>query len=319
MKKKIYVSAIGILSLSLLGCSSNNIASVNGVNITKTEYEKVIEVVNTTNNYRDGKYAENIEKVLRKENKSKMEESIISFLIDHEVVYQVAKEKGLTPTEEEINLRYENMQKSINYNPMYKKAVENIDIDKEYLLQAISKDLAVEKYQREYKSNIEINDEEIANYYNENKDKFNVDEVNVSHILISTLDQDEKEVSDEEKAALKEKAQEALQKINEGQSFEELAKIYSDDKSSGKNGGNIGYISKENKNIEFTKEAFKLEEQQVSNIIQTSYGYHIIKVNDKRERLKDINECKKLIKQTILDESYVNHIEKLNKKANIKK
>jgi parvulin-like peptidyl-prolyl isomerase len=284
VKKKIYISVIGILSLSLLGCNRNNIASVNGVNITKAEYEKVIEVVNTTNNYRDGKYSENIGKVLRKENKSKMEESIISFLIDHEVVYQVAKEKGLTPTEEDINLRYEDMQKSINYNLMYKKAVENIDIGKEYLLQAISKDLAVEKYQREYKSNIEISDDEIANYYNENKDKFNVAEVNVSHILISTLDQDEKEVSDEEKVALKEKAQEALQKINEGQRFEELAKIYSDDKSSGKNGGNIGYISKENKNIEFTKKAFKLEAQQVSNIIQTSYGYHIIKVNDKRER-----------------------------------
>ncbi len=65
-----------------------------------------------------------------------------------------------------------------------------------------------------------------------------------------------------------------------------MAKKYSDDKATGKNGGQLGYFTKDDKNAEFTKEVFKLKKNEVSNVFETSYGYHIVKVTDKRERQK---------------------------------
>ncbi len=65
-----------------------------------------------------------------------------------------------------------------------------------------------------------------------------------------------------------------------------MAKKYSDDKATGKNGGQLGYFTKDDKNAEFTKEVFKLKKNEVSNVFETSYGYHIVKVTDKEKDKK---------------------------------
>ena len=120
-----------------------------------------------------------------------------------------------------------------------------------------------------------------------------------------------------QKQKLKTKAEKLLNKVNNGEDFNKLAKKYSDDKNSGKDGGDLGFFSKEDKNIDFTKEVFKLDKGKNATLIETSYGYHIVKITDKRTVTKSLEDSKDDIKYRILNEKYSKQIDSLYKKGKI--
>ena len=310
---------IALLTFSMTGCSGKNIATVNGVEITKEKFEKTVEVISSTGNYMNNQYVEEMKQTLGKKYKKNLENTVLSFMIDNELLYQEAKVKKLTPSNEEVNLKYEEIKKMMNQNSSYKKEIEKIGLDKDYLLNQISRDLAIEKNKSQFEKNIKISENDIIDYYEKHKQKFMVNEIQASHILISNLDKDNKKLSSEQYEKLKKKTEDILNKLNNGEKFEDLAIKYSDDKASGKNGGSLGYFTKDEKNAEFTNEAFKLNKGELSNVIETVYGYHIIKVTDKKDVLKSLNESKDTIKKLIINEKYIKYIEELNKKAYIKK
>jgi parvulin-like peptidyl-prolyl isomerase len=124
-----------------------------------------------------------------------------------------------------------------------------------------------EAIEREYEE-IEITDEQISEYYEENKeDFFEPERRKIRHILVED----------------KEEAQELLNQINDGMvDFEKLAR----DKSicpSSEEGGDLGYISRGQMVEEFETAAFSLQIGEMSNIVETEYGYHIIKCEDIKE------------------------------------
>ncbi|CCK97891.1 TPA: peptidylprolyl isomerase [Clostridioides difficile] len=316
MNKKLYIGMVGILSLMMVGCNKS-LAKVNDVEITKEQYKKTKAVLSATNNYINGQSLDELEKTLDKKGRNKLENVIISFMVDNELLYQEAKDKGLTPSKSEVDSKYQELEDKMNLNTSYKEKMDKAGVDKEYLKQEISRDLAIDKNKKAFEDRINISDNDMEAYYTSHKKDFNVEEISASQILISTLEKNKKEVSKDKKEALKKKADNILTKIKNGESFESLAKKYSDDKATGKNGGQLGYFSKDDKNAEFTKEVFKLKKNEVSKVFETSYGYHIVKVTDKRERQKSFNECQSLIRESILNEKYIEHIKKLNEDAKI--
>ncbi|EQH65425.1 surA N-terminal domain protein [Clostridioides difficile DA00273] len=300
----------------MVGCNKS-LAKVNDVEITKEQYKKTKAVLSATNNYINGQSLDELEKTLDKKGRNKLENVIISFMVDNELLYQEAKDKGLTPSKSEVDSKYQELEDKMNLNTSYKEKMDKAGVDKDYLKQEISRDLAIDKNKKAFEDRINISDNDMEAYYTSHKKDFNVEEVSASQILISTLDKNKKEVSKDKKEALKKKADNILTKIKNGESFESLTKKYSDDKATGKNGGQLGYFTKDDKNAEFTKEVFKLKKNEVSNVFETSYGYHIVKVTDKRERQKSFNECQSLIRESILNEKYIEHIKKLNEDAKI--
>ncbi|WLD27847.1 MULTISPECIES: peptidylprolyl isomerase [unclassified Clostridioides] len=318
MNKKLCIGMVGILSLMMAGCNKS-LAKVNDVEITKAQYEKTKAVLSATNSYINGQSLDEMEKSLDKKGRNKLENVIISFMVDNELLYQEAKDKGLTPSKSDIDSKYQELENEINLNTSYKEKMDKAGVDKEYLKQIISRDLAIDKSKKAFENKINISDAEMESYYVNHKKDFNVEEVSASQILISTLDKNKKEVSKDKKEALKKEAESILTKIKNGESFEALAKKYSDDKATGKNGGQLGYFSKNDKNAEFTKEVFKLKKNEVSGVFETSYGYHIVKVTDKRERQKSLNECQSLVRESILNEKYIEHIKKLNESAKVER
>ncbi|MCC0652063.1 peptidylprolyl isomerase [Clostridioides sp. ES-S-0001-03] len=309
---------VGVLSLMMVGCNKS-LAKVNDVEITKAQYEKTKAVLSATNSYINGQSLDEMEKSLDKKGRNKLENVIISFMVDNELLYQEAKDKGLTPSKGEIDSKYQELENEMNLNTSYKEKMDKAGVDKEYLKQEISRDLAIDKSKKAFENKINISDAEMESYYVNHKKDFNVEEVSASQILISTLDKNKKEVSKDKKEALKKEAESILTKIKNGESFEALAKKYSDDKATGKNGGRLGYFSKNDKNAEFTKKVFKLKKNEVSGVFETSYGYHIVKVTDKRERQKSLNECQSLVRESILNEKYIEHIKKLNESAKVER
>lgn len=306
MKKITLMGLTILISINMVACSIKNVAKVNDVDISKDAYKKTEEFLYATGY---------IEK--KDENSDEINNDVLSFIIDNEVAYQDAQKQNLKIEDSEVNEKFAQLKDALNTNPLYKEKLEKAGVTEDFLKEQIKKDLVVAKYKENFIKDIKISDKEMEAYYNNHKDQFNIEEVKASQILISTLDKDNKEVSKEEKEKLKEKAQSVLDKIKNNEDFANLAKEYSDDKNSGKDGGDLGYFAKSDKNIEFTKEVFKLDTNQVSNLIETPYGYHIVKVTDKRPVTKSFEDSKDDIKAKILNEKYTKHIDSLYKNGKI--
>lgn len=295
-----------LISTNMVACSNKTVAKINDVDVSKEEYKKTEEFLYATG------YVEKNEK-----NSDKVNNDILSFIIDNEVAYQEAQKENIKVKDSDVNEKVEQLKETLENNTSYKEKLESAGITEDFLKEQVKKDLTVAKYKENFIKDIKVTDKEMEAYYNNNKDQFNVKEVKASQILISTLDEDNKEVSKEQKEKLKEKAQSILDKVNNNEDFASLAKKYSDDKNSGKDGGDLGYFAKNEKNIEFTKEVFKLDTNQVSNLIETPYGYHIVKVTDKTTVTKSLEDSKDDIKAKILNEKYTKHIDSLYKKGKI--
>ena len=305
MKKLNYLVVILLIVISMSACNTKIVAKVNDTQISKDEYKKIETLLKTIGQYN------------KDSNSSSIDNTVLSFIIDNEIVYQVAKEKGYKVSKDEINNKYDQLESTI-YNNENKVKFKDAGIDEEFFKGQIEKDLVVNKYKEDFLEDIIISDEEMNAYYDDNKENLQSNQVRASQILISTLDNDGNEVSEEEKVKLKEKADGILEEIkNNNNKFEELASSESDDKKSGKKGGDLGYFTKDDKSYQFTSVVFNLNKNDISEVFETSYGYHIVKITDKKAVYRTFDECKNEIKEKLLNNKYIEHIDSLYDKAKI--
>lgn len=123
-----------------------------------------------------------------------------------------------------------------------------------------------------------VNDEKLKESYEKNKHQYHL-----AHILISVKSESNPNGLSDEDA--KSKAEEILKKIKDGGDFATLAKENSNDTANASNGGDLGWSSKEDNSFvsEFSNAAYALNKDQVSDVVKTSFGYHIIKVLDTKD------------------------------------
>lgn len=153
-------------------------------------------------------------------------------------------------------------------------------------LQDLKKRLVVESFlKKKVETESKVTDDDLKKFYTQNQDKFKAGEqVKASHILLKT----EKE------------AKEILAKIKAGENFEELAKSNSVDSSASK-GGDLGWFGKGSMVPAFEKAALALKEGQVSDVVKSDFGYHIIKLTGKRAAgIRPLEEVKDQIKGAIM-------------------
>lgn len=165
---------------------------------------------------------------------------------------------------------------------------DGIDSSKEVVakLEDLKKRVIVEAFVRKkIEQDVKISDDDMKKFYEQNKDKFKSGEqIKASHILVK----DEKT------------AQDILAQLKKGASFEDLARKNSADASAAK-GGDLGWFSKGAMVPDFEKVAFSLKEGELSNVVKTQYGYHIIKVTGKRPAgARSFEEVKDQIKAAML-------------------
>jgi len=177
-------------------------------------------------------------------------------------------------------------------------------------------------FESRFDDKVNITEEDTKNYYSENQQQFETpQQLRASHILIKPDTSDPNLEPASAKAAAKARAQELLEQINAGADFAELAKANSDCPSSAR-GGDLGFFSRGRMVPAFEEAAFALEVGQVSDIVETQFGYHIIKVTDRKdasvtmfEQAKD--DILKLLTQTRQAELAKEYIESLKAQANI--
>ena len=120
------------------------------------------------------------------------------------------------------------------------------------------------------------------------------EQAKVSHILIKTpLPGPDGKVDEKGVAEAQKRAEDILKQIKAGAKFEDLAKKYSEDPGSAKEGGSLGWIGKGRTVPEFEKAAFSLPKGQISDLVKSSYGFHIIRVDDRQDaHMKTLDEVK---------------------------
>ena len=140
-------------------------------------------------------------------------------------------------------------------------------------------------------------------------------EVHARHILIRAAPGDEKA-----SAAAKAKIEAIIARLKKGEDFVTVAKEVTEDPSGKANGGDLGYFSKEQMVPEFSDTAFKLEKGQISEPVKTQFGWHVIKVEDKRAKaLPTFDQVKPQIEQYVTRKAQAELVTKLRAEAKIEK
>jgi peptidyl-prolyl cis-trans isomerase C len=140
-------------------------------------------------------------------------------------------------------------------------------------------------------------------------------EVHARHILIRAAPGDEKASKEAE-----DKIKAVIVRLKKGEDFEKVAKEVTEDPSGKANGGDLGYFSKEQMVPEFSDTAFKLDKGQISEPVRTQFGWHVIKVEDKRVKpVPKFEEVKPQIEQYVTRKAQAELVTKLRAEAKIEK
>ncbi|MGL5439052.1 MAG: peptidylprolyl isomerase [Filifactoraceae bacterium] len=292
--KKFLIIIISLYSaLFLVSCNNTNvnseatiIAKINGKEISLEEYEKNIVLFGGQYESVFGKDVWNQEIGDGITYRESFKKELFDRMITQELILQVAEKNGIEISDDEINNELASFREKNENNTEFQTVLMENNIDDNFLKKQFKYELYLEKYKTYITKNNKINEESIENYYNSNTAKFTDDEVKASHILFKTIDDNFKTLSDSEIENKFVIAETVLKKIEQGESFEEMAIKYSEDKATSINGGDLGYFKAGEMVDEFDETAFALKVGEVSKIIKTIHGYHIIKVYDKiRETL----------------------------------
>ena len=321
MKRKIIsISASLMLILSLTGCSgTKNDDSVATVNDSSIGVSKYIQALKLNKSAIESMYGTSIwdsEVEKGKKYSDFFKDTVLEQMINTEVIYQQAKKDNLLPSEEEVNKQFKEFQKEVKDDKIYKQNMKKLGITDEDIKKEQEIGIAIKNYKDNFFKNAEISNEEMKKYYDDNKNEFYKDEVKASHILIKTIDENNNELSDKNKEEAKKKAEDILKKIKSGEEFAKLAKEYSEDGTASQ-GGDLGFFTKGEMVPEFEKAAWELKPGEVSDLVKTQYGYHIIKVTDKVDKQLSFDEVKDTIKGMLLNEKFNKNIEDLVKEAKI--
>ena len=274
------------------------IATVNGKNITQEMLD------NRLRNFTD----------TDTETLNNIRQEIIDQLITDILLEEFIDKQGLIVAPEEIERELGQIRNNVTGNQ--KNAIQSL----EQILVSIGS--SIDEFKRSVKHSIALekyfhnksDDKTLKKYFEENKSVFNGETVEVSHILIDTRNMK----TQEEFSHALEQIKNIKREIDRGAVFDEIAQKYSNCLSA-QNGGNLGFIQRKGNFAKpFLDTAFSLKVGQVSEPVQTEYGYHLIKVTDKKEGTNiQFEDVREKVRLEVLDAEILKLLERLRKEAKI--
>jgi peptidyl-prolyl cis-trans isomerase C len=246
---------------------------------------------------------------------------ILSDLIDKELLYQETQKQKIVVEEKKVNERMDALKKSFPSEQVFKDEMGQMKLSEESLKTQIRKDLAVQQLvEKDIMVNVKVSDEDMKAFYNAHPEFFKEPErVRASHILLKS----EADADPANKAERRKKLEAVKVRVDRGEDFGALAKEFSHCPSAEK-GGDLGYFERGKMAKPFEDAAFSMKPGEVSDIVVTDFGFHLIKVTDRKpERTISYDEAKERIKQHLQRVKFLeeknNYVAELKKKSNVER
>jgi peptidyl-prolyl cis-trans isomerase C len=207
-----------------------------------------------------------------------MKQETLDLLIEAELLWQAAEREGMLATADEVDALLAEMRAQFPSDETFMRRL----IDEGYTRESYREHLlhlaSAHKYRESLVAGIVVSDADIHGYYIENPEAFRIPEsVRARHILVAV----DRAGGDAARKAAREKMENILYRLSMGEDFAALASELSDD-SSAPRGGDLGYFTRGEMVESFDDAAFALEPGEVSDIVETVFGLHIIKLEDRR-------------------------------------
>jgi parvulin-like peptidyl-prolyl isomerase len=276
------------------------VARVNGKPILGRDLEQVVRTQLTPIGNPEWKN-------LREEYRGQLTMEGLTSLISSKLLYLKAVGSGFRATDAEIQAEMQKVTKSFKSDAEMNIALANQQMDRASFEKGLTQNLVIAKYVDEtVDKKIVITQDEMAKYYSSHPTEFqHPDIVRTSHILIQPAGD-----TPEQGTLAKQRAEAILARVKKGEDFGKLAKENSVDGSASQ-GGDVGFSAKDNLAPEYAEAAFSLPVGGVK-LIKTSYGYHILKVTDKKkEGLSTLEEIKDQLTAFLKDQKSQSELAKL--------
>ncbi len=260
------------------------VAKVNGTAIPKTEFEQALKSVEA----RAGG-------PIPADRKAEIYRSVLDQLIAMKLLSAESDARHITVSDMEVDQRVAQVRQQFPSEDVFKQtlAAQGMTIDK--IKQDARQSMQIEALlQSEIAPKVQVSPADLDKFYKENPEQFKQPEsVRASHILIRPAAD-----TPEAKKQAASKAAQVLKDAKTGKDFAALAKANSADPGSAAQGGDLGFFPRGQMVPEFDQVAFTLKPGDISNLVETQFGYHIIKVTEKKDpRVVPLDEVKPQLEQ----------------------
>ncbi len=329
--KKITLALIATSMIFLNGCGKKENAET-GAAVIKVNNSVITEKM-IENSFKNGPMGMSNADIKKPENKFIYliyKNKAVNDLIVRELLIQEADKRKISVSEDEIKTKLNEIINKVGGTKKFNESLSQNNINKDIFKDMIEFDLLKENLVNNLSINNEISENAAKDFYVKNQNQYfkHPDQVRASHILISASEADIKSrieaqnskltVSEVDKkvkteiSAAKAKAEKILAQVKANPNkFAEFAKKNSQDPSSAEKGGDLGFFDDKQMVPEFSKVAFSIKPSEISGIVKTEFGYHIIKVADrKKSGSVPFDEVKPQIKKYLEQQ---NKIQTLNK------
>ena len=293
--------------------SEKNAAVVNGVVIPMEQYTKELNIQIDRVSQQGGQVTD--------DQMAELKKNILESLIEREVLFQQSQKAGIQITDKIVDDQLADIKKRFPNETEFKSALDKMKLSEDEVKGQIKQGLSIkELIDQQITSKVVITDEESKAYYDKNTQMFKQPEqIKASHILVKV----DAKADEAKKTEARKKIEAVQQKLKDGGDFADLAKEYSEGPSSTK-GGDLGYFGRGQMVKPFENAALALKPNEVSDIVETRFGYHIIKVFDiKPEQTLAYADVKSKIiermKQEKIEKEAGQYLDKLKKEAKIEK
>lgn len=244
------------------------VATVNGTEYTKAQVEKKITEMSQQMR---GQIPPGME--------GQMAQQALNNLVDQQLLLEAAASAGVKAADEEIQKQYDKFAGRAPSPAEFQNALTSMGFTEESFRAEIGKNLTIETLLTDKLANAKaVTQEDVEAYYRDNPDQFVLPEqVQASHILINSAAED----TPEAKEAKRQQLADLKIEIDNGADFAALAGEHSDCPSKAR-GGDLGLFTREKMVKPFSDAAFAMEVGQVSDVVETRFGYHLIKVTSRQ-------------------------------------
>jgi len=289
------------------------IAEIDGVPLKKDIYIRALKSVEKQITASGGLSQDNINQVVK---------SVLANILNTETLITKAKKVGVSANEEDVAKALEAIKKRFPDEVAYQKQLKDTGLTEKDVKTNIVNNLCVRALlDKEVISKVKVDPAEVKKYYDTNQAQFDKGErVRASHILVKF---DPHTTTDKERAAAKAKIEDIQKKLKDGADFAELAKKESDDTGSAVRGGDLGFFQRGAMVPPFETAAFKAKPGEITGIVESQFGYHIIKVFEKKSAgLVPFDEAKKEIetqlKRKLMNTKVRSYVEQVKKELKVK-